>query len=88
MRIVRHPIYTGLLLAFVGTAIARDDLRGVLAVAMAIFALVRKLRLEEQWMAEQFPGEYPEYRGRRGAGSVSALNRQESAMRADCCWRR
>jgi protein-S-isoprenylcysteine O-methyltransferase Ste14 len=62
--IVRHPIYTGLLLACIGTAVARDDVRGVLAVALAVFALVRKLRLEERWMTEQFPREYPGYRGR------------------------
>jgi protein-S-isoprenylcysteine O-methyltransferase Ste14 len=30
---VRHPIYTGLLLAFIGTALARGEWRGVLAAS-------------------------------------------------------
>jgi protein-S-isoprenylcysteine O-methyltransferase Ste14 len=59
--LVRHPIYTGLLLAFIGTAFARDEWRGVLAVAIAWAALWRKLRLEERWMREQFGERYTEY---------------------------
>ncbi|HZW73344.1 MAG TPA: isoprenylcysteine carboxylmethyltransferase family protein, partial [Caldimonas sp.] len=42
--IVRHPIYTGLLLAFAGTALALGEVRGVLAVALAAASLWRKLR--------------------------------------------
>ncbi|WP_343790271.1 isoprenylcysteine carboxylmethyltransferase family protein [Dokdonella soli] len=60
--LVRHPIYTGLLLGFVGTAIARGEWRGVLAVAMAFVALWRKLRLEERWMIETFGDAYLRYR--------------------------
>ena len=52
--IVRHPIYTGLLLALVGSAIASGDWRGVLAFALAFLALWRKLRLEERWLRDQF----------------------------------
>jgi protein-S-isoprenylcysteine O-methyltransferase Ste14 len=62
--IVRHPIYTGLLLALLGSAVARDDWRGVLAFAVALAGLVRKLRLEERWMTERFPREYPGYRAK------------------------
>ncbi len=32
-RLVRHPIYTGMLLAFVGTAMARGRVRGLVALA-------------------------------------------------------
>jgi len=61
-RYVRHPIYTGLLLGFIGSAIARDEWRGVLAVAIAWLALWRKLRLEERWMQERFGAAYARYR--------------------------
>jgi protein-S-isoprenylcysteine O-methyltransferase Ste14 len=61
-RYVRHPIYTGLLLAFVGTALARDEWRGVLAVFIVYVALWRKYRLEERWMTEQFGDAYRRFR--------------------------
>jgi protein-S-isoprenylcysteine O-methyltransferase Ste14 len=58
---VRHPIYTGLLIAFAGSAIARGEWRGVLALAIAFAALWRKLRLEERWMIETFGDAYRRY---------------------------
>jgi protein-S-isoprenylcysteine O-methyltransferase Ste14 len=58
---VRHPIYTGLLLAFVGSAMARGEWRGALAVAIAWAALWRKLRFEERWMREAFGEQYAAY---------------------------
>lgn len=61
-RYVRHPIYTGILLAMTGSAIARDEWRGVLAVALAFVALWRKLGLEERWLTETFGEEYARYR--------------------------
>jgi protein-S-isoprenylcysteine O-methyltransferase Ste14 len=61
-RYVRHPIYTGLLIAFVGSALARDEWRGVLAVAIAYLALWRKLLLEERWMIETFGDAYRRFR--------------------------
>lgn len=61
-RYVRHPIYTGLLLAFVGCAIALDEWRGLLAIAIMYAALWRKLKLEERWMVEQFGDAYLRFR--------------------------
>ena len=61
-RFARHPIYTGLLLGFIGTAVALAEWRGVLAVAIVFAALWRKLRLEERWMAETFGGQYAAYK--------------------------
>jgi protein-S-isoprenylcysteine O-methyltransferase Ste14 len=61
-RLVRHPIYTGLLLGLIGSAIARDEWRGVLAVVIAWLALWRKLQLEERWMIEQFGDAYRRFR--------------------------
>jgi protein-S-isoprenylcysteine O-methyltransferase Ste14 len=50
-----------LLLAFVGSAIARGEWRGVLAVALVLFSLWRKLLFEERWMREQFGDGYEAY---------------------------
>jgi protein-S-isoprenylcysteine O-methyltransferase Ste14 len=59
--LVRHPIYTGLLIAFIGSAAALGQWRGVLAPLIAWAALWRKLRLEERWMTEQFGERYLAY---------------------------
>lgn len=61
-RWIRHPIYTGLVLAFLGSAVARGEWRGVLALALVIAALWRKWRLEERWLVESFGPAYAEYR--------------------------
>jgi protein-S-isoprenylcysteine O-methyltransferase Ste14 len=58
---VRHPIYTGLLTAVLGTAIASGTMRAALGFAIITAALVRKLRTEERFMRETFPGEYARY---------------------------
>ena len=59
--LVRHPIYLGLLLAFLGTALARSDLGGVAALVLVYFAFWRKMRLEERWMREHFGPAYDAY---------------------------
>jgi protein-S-isoprenylcysteine O-methyltransferase Ste14 len=71
-RYVRHPIYTGLLLGFIGSALARGEWRGIVAVALAVFALWRKSRLEEQWMRERFGTVYEDY-ARRVAALIPYL---------------
>jgi len=65
--LVRHPIYTGLLLGFLGSAVARDEWRGLLAVALVFGALWHKLRLEEKWMRAQFGESYEAYSRRVAA---------------------
>jgi protein-S-isoprenylcysteine O-methyltransferase Ste14 len=62
--IVRHPIYSGFLLAMVGTAIAFGEVRGLVAVAVAFFGWYQKIRLEEAFMSEQFGEEYLSYKRR------------------------
>lgn len=59
---VRHPIYSGALLAVAGTAIARGEWRGLLAVLILFAALWRKLQHEERWMGEAFGEDYAKYR--------------------------
>jgi protein-S-isoprenylcysteine O-methyltransferase Ste14 len=62
--LVRHPIYTGLLFGFLGSAIALGQWRGLLAVAIVYVALLRKYKLEERWMHERFGIAYDAYRAR------------------------
>jgi protein-S-isoprenylcysteine O-methyltransferase Ste14 len=61
-RIVRHPIYTGLLVAMLGTAIAVGELRCFLGVALAAVAWKMKSITEEALMVQQFGDQYTRYR--------------------------
>lgn len=58
---VRHPIYTGFLLAFFGTALAIGEWRTLVSVAMVAVAFWLKLRLEERWLSELFGESYRNY---------------------------
>jgi protein-S-isoprenylcysteine O-methyltransferase Ste14 len=66
-RYARHPIYTGLLLAVAGSAMARGDVRALLAIALAGAAFWRKLRIEEAWLRERFGSDYDAYAQRVAA---------------------
>jgi protein-S-isoprenylcysteine O-methyltransferase Ste14 len=58
---VRHPIYTGILTGFIGTAIAITEVRGVIVVALVFLAFWAKLLMEENWMRSQFGESYIDY---------------------------
>ncbi len=59
---MRHPIYSGILLAIVGTAVVKGEVKGLLAVPALLIAFLIKFRKEEHFMVEQFGREYEEYR--------------------------
>ena len=59
--LVRHPIYTGLLLAAVGTVIAIDRWSALVALALMATAFLRKIAIEERFMAEAFGPAYADY---------------------------
>lgn len=61
--LVRHPIYTGILLMMIGTAAGLTPAWWLVAGAAGIYFVIAA-RAEERFMAERFPGEYPAYRGR------------------------
>jgi hypothetical protein len=63
-RIVRHPIYTGLILAVAGTGLALDKGIGFFMALLVFASYWLKMRVEEKLMMETFPEEYPEYRRR------------------------
>jgi protein-S-isoprenylcysteine O-methyltransferase Ste14 len=65
--IVRHPIYSGLLLALLGTAIVDGRLRSLLGVALIAVVWRFKSRSEERLMQVAFGHAYDDYRARTGA---------------------
>ncbi len=60
-RWVRHPIYAGLTLGFVGTAVAIGQWRGVLALALSLIAIAQRILVEERFMRQQFGTVYDVY---------------------------
>jgi protein-S-isoprenylcysteine O-methyltransferase Ste14 len=65
--LVRHPIYTGILTGFLGTAIALTEVRGVLALVLITISLWAKMRMEEKFMRDQFGATYVNYSKRVAA---------------------
>lgn len=66
--LTRHPIYTGYLAAFLGSAAALGEWRGAAASAVMLLTYWRKLRVEEGVMLSHFGADYDAYRA-----SVKAL---------------
>jgi protein-S-isoprenylcysteine O-methyltransferase Ste14 len=60
--VVRHPIYSGFLLAMLGTAIAFGEVRGLIAVVLAFIAWRVKSLIEERFMLDQFGEKYARYK--------------------------
>ncbi len=58
---VRHPIYTGLLLIFIGNVLMVGDYRGFFALAIVFVSFWFKLKKEEKWMLQNFGESYREY---------------------------
>lgn len=61
-RWVRNPIYTGILVALAGSALARGRWGGVLAIVIAFASFWYKARLEERVMHDAFGAEYDAYK--------------------------
>jgi protein-S-isoprenylcysteine O-methyltransferase Ste14 len=60
--IVRHPIYSGISLAALGTAITLCEVRGLIAVVLFVIAWRWKWGKEELFMSQQFGEQYAEYK--------------------------
>ena len=63
-RVVRHPIYTGILAMFAGTAIAMGSFGGFLGLLLVFVSFWLKLKREEDLMLKHFPDEYAVYQRR------------------------
>jgi protein-S-isoprenylcysteine O-methyltransferase Ste14 len=59
--IVRHPIYTGLLLGYLGMALITGEIGGSLGLIILFVAFWRKSRTEEAFMRQQFGAQYTQY---------------------------
>jgi protein-S-isoprenylcysteine O-methyltransferase Ste14 len=63
--IVRHPIYTGILLSGIASAIVMATPHAYIGAALLIVAYWMKARLEENWLREELgPQDYDAYRRR------------------------
>lgn len=60
-RRVRHPIYSGILAAGIGTAVALSW-SWLIAVGIAAIYFVYAARVEERYLTRQFPSAYPAYK--------------------------
>jgi protein-S-isoprenylcysteine O-methyltransferase Ste14 len=65
---VRHPIYSGMLGAYLGIAIISGEVHALLGLILACFAYSRKIRIEEQYLSTVFGSAYVDYQAH-----VSAL---------------
>jgi protein-S-isoprenylcysteine O-methyltransferase Ste14 len=60
-RSIRHPIYSGIILAMIGTTIAAS-LYWLIAVVLLGAYFIYSAIVEERFMARRFPDSYPEYK--------------------------
>jgi protein-S-isoprenylcysteine O-methyltransferase Ste14 len=60
-RWLRHPIYSGMILALIGTAMNRGQLRGAVAVVLLWIGFTLKSRIEERFMKATFGADYDDY---------------------------
>ena len=66
-RYVRHPIYTGVLLMVLATALFVGTLSAAIGFIIIVLGLWSKLRAEEELLTKHFPKEYPAYKDRTKA---------------------
>ena len=62
-RFIRHPIYSGVILAMIGTALV-TTLVGLIAVAVVAAFFAFSATREEGFLAKEFPGTFPAYKAR------------------------
>ena len=59
---IRRPIYTGVLAMYLGAMLVSDQLHALIAMAVITLAYLRKLRLEEQILSQNFGPAWDDYR--------------------------
>jgi protein-S-isoprenylcysteine O-methyltransferase Ste14 len=61
-RLVRHPIYTGCLIALAGAVLIGEQWRCVAGLLLIFASLAYKVRVEESWLTRYFGPAYTQYR--------------------------
>ena len=65
-RTIRHPIYTGILLALLGTAVTFGEVRALLMVAITWASFYVKARREESFLSQEFGPGFAEHKQHTG----------------------
>jgi protein-S-isoprenylcysteine O-methyltransferase Ste14 len=60
-RTIRHPIYTGILFAFLGNVIEVGQVRGLIGLLIIWFSFYGKARREESFLAQEFGPNFNEH---------------------------
>jgi protein-S-isoprenylcysteine O-methyltransferase Ste14 len=60
-RNIRHPIYTGILIGFLGWAIVGGQVRGLIGMAVVWLSFYIKARHEEKFLAQEFGPKFEEH---------------------------
>jgi len=63
-RLVRHPIYSGLLAMLIATVVQQGHIAGIIGLILVFTSFWIKLSSEEELMRKQFPAQYPAYEQR------------------------
>jgi protein-S-isoprenylcysteine O-methyltransferase Ste14 len=61
-KLVRHPIYSGVILGLLGTTIANLQLRILILFLLVTFGMILRSKMEEKLMSKQFGDDYLEYK--------------------------
>jgi len=61
-RVLRHPIYTAIIGMYIGSAISSGEYHALLALAMIVFAYLRKSKLEDELLTGTFGAKFEEYK--------------------------
>jgi protein-S-isoprenylcysteine O-methyltransferase Ste14 len=59
--LVRHPIYSGLLLAILGSVVRIGEWRTLIGFALALFAIMNRVKAEDALMQQAFGAQYRDY---------------------------
>jgi protein-S-isoprenylcysteine O-methyltransferase Ste14 len=64
---IRHPIYTGVLLMYLGVALVSGEIHALIALVVILLAYLRKIGLEDKLLAENFGSDWDAWRRRTWA---------------------